>query len=66
MEKLGVYVKYVVLTIVACVLFIGSCILAGNDITPKTPNGTPVISVAGIVFSIALTIYSIGKLTKKK
>ena len=65
MEKLGVYVKYVVLTIVACVLFIGSCILAGNDITPKTPNGIPVISVAGIVFSIALTIYSIGKLTKK-
>ena len=66
MERLGTYVKYVVMTIVACVLFIGSCILAGNDITPKTPNGIPVISVAGIVFSIALAIYSIGKLTKKK
>ena len=66
MERLGSYVKYVVLSVIACVLFIGSCILAGIDPKPKTENGIPVIAMAGIVFSIALAIYSVGKLTKKK
>ncbi|SDB36761.1 hypothetical protein SAMN02910317_01783 [Ruminococcaceae bacterium FB2012] len=66
MERLGSYVKYVVLSVIACVLFIGSCILAGIDLKPKTENGIPVIAMAGIVFSIALAIYSVGKLTKKK
>lgn len=66
LEKIGIYVKYVVLSFIACVLFIGSCILASIDIQPKTPNGMPLIAIAGIVFSIALAIYSVGKLTKKK
>ena len=54
------------LALIACVLFIGSCILAGIDLKPKTENGMPVIAMAGIVFSIALAIYSIGKLSKKE
>ena len=66
LDRIGVYIKYVVLSLIACVLFIGSCILAGIDIQPKTENGMPLISVGGIVFSIALAIYSVGKLTKKK
>ena len=66
LERIGVYVKYVVLALIACVLFIGSCILASVDIQPKTENGLPLIAVVGIVFAIALAIYSIGKLTKKK
>lgn len=66
LERIGIYIKYVVMVIVACVLFIGSCILASVDIQPKTTNGMPLLAVGGIVFSIALTIYSIGKLTKKK
>lgn len=63
---IGVFVKYVVLSLIACILFIGSCILASVDIYPKTSSGMPLISVAGIVFSIALAIYSVRKLTKKK
>ena len=66
LEKIGSFVKYIVTSIIACVLFIGSCILAGLDIQPKTNNGMPLISVIGIVFSIALAIYSVSKLTKKK
>ncbi len=66
LEKIGIYIKYVVLSLIACILFIGSCILASVDIQPKTENGMPLISVGGIVFAIALAIYSVGKLTKKK
>ena len=66
LEKIGIYVKYVVLSMIACVLFIGSCILAGYDIAPKTENNMPLISIIGIVFAIALAIYSVRKLTKKK
>ena len=66
LEKIGVYIKYVVLSLIACVLFIGSCILSSVDLYPKTENGMPLIAVGGIVFSIALAIYSIRKLTKKK
>ena len=66
LEKIGTYVKYVVLSLIACVLFIGSCILASIDLQPKTPGGMPLLAVVGIVFAIALAIYSIGKLTKKK
>ena len=65
LKKIGDYLKYVVLTIVACVLFLGSCILSSVDIQPKTANGMPIIAVGGIVFSIALAIFSIGKLSKK-
>ena len=66
LEKIGVYIKYVVLSFIACILFIGSCILATVDLEPKTSNGIPLIAMAGIVFSIALAIYSVGKLTKKE
>ncbi|MBQ3284778.1 MAG: AarF/ABC1/UbiB kinase family protein [Ruminococcus sp.] len=66
LEKIGVYIKYVVLSLIACVLFIGSCILASVDLQPKTTNGMPLVSVIGIIFAIALAIYSVGKLTKKK
>lgn len=66
LEKIGGFVKYIVTSLLACVLFIGSCILAGLDIQPKTNAGLPLIAVIGIVFSIALAIYSVSKLTKKR
>ena len=65
LERIGGCVKYIVTSLIACVLFIGSCILAGFDIQPKTNIGMPLISVIGIVFSIALAIYSVSKLKKK-
>ena len=46
-------------------LIVVSCMLCLVDIQPKTPTGMPLIAVCGIVFSIALIIYSIGKLSKK-
>ena len=66
LERIGIFVKYVVLSLIACVLFIGGCILASVDIQPKTENGMPLLAIGCIVFAIALAIYSIGKLTKKK
>ena len=66
LEKIGSFVKYIVTTLIACVLFIGSCILAGLDLEHKTSEGLPLIAVIGIVFSIALAIYSVSKLTMKK
>ena len=54
--------RYTVLTMVALVLFIGSCILCTTDFKPLLANGMPLLAVAGIVFSIALTIFSIKRL----
>ncbi len=65
LEKIGKYIKYVVLATVACVLFLGSCILSLVDLQPKTSNGMPIVALGGIVVSIALAIYSVGKLAKK-
>ena len=68
------FLRYTVLTLVALVLFIGSCILVAlvlfigscilctTDFKPILPNGVPLLAVTGIVFSIALAIFSIKKL----
>ena len=67
LERIGEYIKYVVLSLMAYVLFIGGCILTTVDgLHPKTENGMPLIAISCIIFAIALAIYSIGKLTKKK
>ena len=66
LDKIGIYFKYVVLAFIACILFIGSCILATVDLQPKTSNGMPIIAMAGIIFAIALAIHSVKKLTKKE
>ena len=63
LERIGVYVKYVVLSFIACILFIGSCILATVDLSPKTSTGLPLLAMVGIIFSIAFAIYSVGQLT---
>ena len=65
LEKTGNFLRYVVVAALACVLFLGSCLLALVDIYPKTPNGMPLLSVVGIVFSIALAIFAVRKLFKK-
>ena len=65
LEKTRDFLRYVVLAALACVLFLGSCLLALVDIYPKTPNGMPLLSVVGIVFSIALAIFSVRKLFHK-
>ena len=66
LRSLNATVKNVVLALFACVLFFGSCILSTADIRPKTPDGQPLIAAVGIVFSVALGIYTIKRMTKKK
>ena len=62
MDRIGHFLRYTVLTLVASVLFIGSCILCTTHFEPILPNGMPLLAVAGIVFSIALAVFSIKKL----
>ena len=62
LDRIGRFLRYTVLTLVASVLFIGSCILCTTDFKPLLANGMPLPAVAGIIFSIALAIYSIRKL----
>ncbi|MBR2852701.1 MAG: hypothetical protein IKE81_00110 [Clostridia bacterium] len=65
-EKAEKTILNIVLAVFACVLFFGSCILATADINPKTSYGTPLIASIGIVFSIALAIFTIKKMVNKK
>ena len=62
LDRLSHIIKYSVITLVACVLFVGSCILCTTDFLPKLSNGMPLIAVAGLVFSIALAVFSVKKL----
>ena len=62
LDRIGHFVRYTVLTLVACVLFVGSCILCTTEFKPLLPNGMPLLAVGGLVFSIALAIFSIKKL----
>ena len=65
LERIGAFTKNVVLALIACVLFIGSCILSSVDIEPKTSTGMPLLSVIIMTFSIALGIYAIKHMGKK-
>ena len=62
LNRISHFLRYTVLTLVASVLFIGSCILCTTSFKPLLPNGVPRLAVAGIIFSIALAIFSIKKL----
>ena len=66
LEKTERTVLNIVLAIFSCVLFFGSCILTTADIQPKTSHGVPLIAAIGILFSIALGIFTIRKMIKKK
>ena len=65
LNKGGDSIKNVVLALFACILFVGSCILALADITPKAPGGLPALSAIGLIFSIALAIYTVKSIGKK-
>ena len=65
MAALGVYVKYVVLAFMSCIMFIGACILCTVRIEPVTSIGIPLLAVVLLIFSVALGIFSVIKLSKK-
>ena len=66
LKSLNTTVKNIVFALFSCVLFIGSCILSSVDMQPKTPTGQPVVAAVGMVISVALGIYTIRKMSKKK
>ena len=66
MKERNESIKNILLAVFACVIFIGSCILCMTDITPQTPDGMPVLSVAGFIFSIALGIYVVRRMSRKQ
>ena len=58
-------VRFVVMALFACVLFVGSCILCMTDIAPKAPGGMPAIAAIGLIVSVGLAIYTIKNIGKK-
>ena len=57
-------VKLLMLALFSCVLFFGSCILCLTDMKPTTVDGLPLMAVIGFIFSIALAIYTVKKITQ--
>ena len=57
-------IKLLILALFSCVLFFGSCILCMTEIEPKTVNGIPLMAVIGFIFSIALAIYTVKKISQ--
>ena len=66
LERIGDFLRYVILAVFACVLFIGSCILCMTSLKPVVAGGVPLVALVGILFSVALAIYSVKKLFNKK
>ena len=64
--KGGDSIRNIVLAMFACIVFIGSCVLCLADIRPKAPGGIPAVAAIGLIFSVALAIYTVQNLTKKK
>ena len=65
-DQLGALVKNVVLAFVACILFIGGCILCTVNIEPMTTIGIPLLSAVLLLVSVALGIFAILRMGKKK
>jgi len=66
MDRANRTIFNVVLVVIACVLFFGSCILTTANIEPKAAGGMPLVAVVGLVFSIGLGIFAVKRMTKKK
>ncbi len=66
LHRIGEFLRYTLLIVVACVLFTGSCILCMTKLEPKVAGNVPLVAVVGILFSIALAIFAIKKLWKLK
>ncbi len=66
LDLIGEFCRYTILSVFACVLFLGSCILCMTDMEPKVAGDVPLIAVFGILFSIALAIFAVRKLWNMK
>lgn len=66
LDRIGEFLRYSLLLIVACVVLLGSCILCLTNIEPKAPGNIPLLALGGILFSVGLGIFAVKKLWKKK
>ena len=66
MNQLTEIIKLSILALFSCVLFFGSCILCMTDMQPTTVDGLPVMAVVGFIFSIALAVYSVKKISQQQ
>ena len=65
LQKIGDFTLNVMLILIACVMFIGACILASVNLEPKIEGGMPLIADILMVFAIALGIYAVKKLANR-
>ena len=66
-DKLAGILRYVVLSFIACVLFISGCILCiVPNLQPTTSIGIPLLSLIIMIFSVALGIFSVLKIGSNK
>jgi ubiquinone biosynthesis protein len=66
-DKASDSIKNIILAMFACFMFLGSCILCTTDIEPKLSESTPpLVAVAGFIFSVALGVYTVRRMRKKK
>ena len=65
LQKIGDFTLNVMLILIACVMFIGACILSSVNLEPKVAGGMPLIADILMVFSIALGIYAVKKLANR-
>ena len=74
MDKTKHIVTNVAMIVLSCFIFLGSsilmlgaCIMNANSVTPSANLSTvPLIGIFGILFSVALAIFSVRRLNKKK
>ncbi len=65
LQELNGTILNVVLALFACILFIGSCILCTTGIEPQA-GGMPLMALIGFVISVALAIYTVQRMSKRK
>ncbi|MBO4423053.1 MAG: AarF/ABC1/UbiB kinase family protein [Clostridia bacterium] len=65
LKQITELVKTVIYAVFSCVLFAGSCTLCTTDIQPQT-NGIPLVALIGFVLSVALALYAVVRLTRRK
>ncbi len=65
LERIGAFVKDIMLVVIACVGFLGACILSSVDMEPKTQTGMPILAAVIMTCSIALGIYATRRMIRK-
>lgn len=65
LRDVNIVVRHIMLAVFSCVLFSGSCTLCTTNIQPQA-NGVPLVALIGFVASIALAVYTVRSMVRKK